>query len=129
MGVHTKFMEGGAGDEPTLVVIEAQEAQEAQEEEEDVNVCPTFTNEEDEGKDLPRRNLDAAFASTPTLPKKRRMPMIVDSNAAGTARQLPVARAGLGGASSDELSLERMQVGGDQSNSSFFLALFSVSKK
>ena len=84
---------------------------EEEEEEEDVTVCPTFTNEDSEDDDdLPRRNLDAAFASTPTLPKKRRMPMIVDNNGAGGARQLPVARAGLGGATGDELSLERMQV-------------------
>lgn len=120
MGVHTKFVDDDEGEELKAVVVEAKEEVEpGVEEEEDVSKCPTFIhrdeNDEEETEDnddLPRRNLDAAFASTPTLPKKRRMPMIVDNNAAGAARQLPVARAGLGGATGDDLSLERMQVSG-----------------
>ena len=82
-----------------------------EEEQEDVSFCPIFTTDDDATReDLPRRNLDAAFASTPTLPKKRRMPMLVDGNGERGPRQFPVARSGLGGATEDELSLERVQV-------------------
>ena len=113
MGVHTKFVDDGEMVEVTRAEKEAApvEEEEKEEEEDDVSIYPIFTNEEEEDDDdLPRRNLDAAFASTPTLPKKRRMPMIVDNNGAAGARQLPVARVGLGGATDDELSFERMQV-------------------
>lgn len=118
MGVHMKFGEGGKGLSVDVMEAEGAPVEEEEEEEEDLTICPIFTNEkEEDDHDLPRRNLDAAFASTPTLPKKRRMPMVVDNNAAGGTRQLPVARAGLGGATGEELCLERMQVsaGGDPS--------------
>ena len=102
----------GAMDEIEVEVADARAASDDEDEEEvDVSVCPVFTTDDDpDHEDLPRRNLDAAFASTPTLPKKRRMPMLVDDANPGGARQLPVARVGLGGATGDELSLERMQV-------------------
>ena len=99
-----------AMDESEVEVAEARAASDDEDEEVDVSVCPVFTTDDPDHEDLPRRNLDAAFASTPTLPKKRRMPMLVDDAAPGGARQLPVARLGLGGATGDELSLERMQV-------------------
>lgn len=122
MGVHTKFEDDDDPAAEMMVSVEkvAPLAEEKEEEEdEDVSICPVFTNEEEEDDDdLPRRNLDADFASQPTLPKKRRM--LVDNNAPGVARQLPVARVGLGGATGDELSLERMQVSGDASTFFFF---------
>jgi hypothetical protein len=122
MGVHKTFGEDGEEGEEELRCSEVMEEVPPleEEEEEDVNICPTFTNEGEDDCDLPRRNLDAAFASTPTLPKKRRMPMLVDNNAAGGARQLPVARVGLGGATGAELSLERMQVRGVVTHQLFF---------
>jgi len=46
---------------------------------EDISVCPVFVRHDD--CDLVcRRNLDASFARAPTLPRKRRMPSLLDGN-------------------------------------------------
>ena len=70
-------------------------------------MCPLFTADGDES--LPKRNLDALFASTPTLPKKRSMPNVsVDEEESdGEPRPLPTARSGPGGATAAELAWER----------------------
>jgi hypothetical protein len=90
-----------------------EEEEEEDDDDGDVSVCPIFTTSDgEEEEDCPRRNLDSVFASTPTLPKKRRLPLVVDGDSRDGPRQLPIARVGLGGATSDELSLERMQASG-----------------
>ena len=80
---------------------------ESDEDEDDFRMCPLFTADGDES--LPKRNLDALFASTPTLPKKRSMPNVsVDEEESdGEPRPLPTARSGPGGATAAELAWER----------------------
>ena len=76
-------------------------------EDDDVCTCPLFTADGDES--LPKRNLDALFASTPTLPKKRSMPNAsVDGyESGGEPRPLSAGRSGPGGATAAELAWER----------------------
>ena len=80
---------------------------ESDEDEDDFSMCPLFTADGDES--LPKRNLDALFASTPTLPKKRSMPNVSvdEEESGGEPRPLPTARSGPGGATAAELAWER----------------------
>jgi hypothetical protein len=77
------------------------------EDEDDFSMCPFFSADGDES--LPKRNLDALFASTPTLPKKRSMPNVSvdEEESGGEPRPLPTARSGPGGATAAELAWER----------------------
>lgn len=80
---------------------------ESDEDEDDFSMCPLFTADGDES--FPKRNLDALFASTPTLPKKRSMPNVSvdEEESGGEPRPLPTARSGPGGATAAELAWER----------------------
>ena len=80
---------------------------ESDEDEDDFSMCPLFTADGDES--LPKRNLDALFASTPTLPKKRSMPNVSvdEEESSGEPRPLPTAHSGPGGATAAELAWER----------------------
>ena len=69
------------------------------------DVC--FTADGDES--LPKRNLDALFASTPTLPKKRSIAnaSVDGDDSGGEPRQLRAGCSVPGGATAAELALER----------------------
>ena len=80
---------------------------ESDEDEDGVCSCPLFTADGDES--LPKRNLDALFASTPTLPKKRSMSnaSVDGDDSGGELRPLSADRSGPGGATAAELAWER----------------------
>lgn len=71
MGVETQVEVDPRRATVSAMVTPPQVEVDVESDDEDVSVCPVFVAEGD--GTLPRRNLDALFASTPTLPRKRRM--------------------------------------------------------
>jgi hypothetical protein len=76
---HEGWSARGRDTEGGAIVTPPQFVADVDSDDEDISVCPVFVRHDD--CDLVcRRNLDASFARAPTLPRKRRMPSLLDGN-------------------------------------------------